>query len=117
MKSGTMGLLALLVLAGCCALFLSCCGAPRNPLRSLETRSKAPEPTAAMAARSGEDLDTIGTGYWVFERKCLECHESRVPRDPTHPDWHPVMQGMSWNAGLSEGEENAVMAYLRAAVR
>ena len=99
------------------ALFSSCSSNPQNPLRSLDTRGKAPKPTARMAARSGESLDQIGTGYWIFQRKCLECHESRVPRDPSHADWHPVMQGMSWNAGLSESEQNSVMAYLRAAAR
>jgi len=99
------------------ALLVSCAARQDNPTRSLETRGKAPAPTARMAARAGENLETIGTGYWIFQRKCLECHESRVPTDPTDADWHPVMRGMSWNAGLAEDEQNAVMAYLRAAAR
>lgn len=107
--------LLLLALAG--GLPISCTSGPGEPWRSLDTREKAPKPTARLAARAGESLERVGTGYWVFQRKCLECHESRIPKDPNHPDWHPVMQGMSWNAGLSTDEQGAVMAYLRAAAR
>jgi hypothetical protein len=40
-----------------------------------------------------------------------------VPKDPTDKDWHPVMDGMTWNAGLSSAEQAAVLSYLRAAAR
>ena len=55
--------------------------------------------------------------YRVFQRKCLECHEARVPVDHSNPGWHPVLDGMSWNAGLFSPERGAVLAYLRAARR
>ena len=107
---GFPGLLGLMALSACST-------DQENPLRSLETRRTAPQPTARLAARAGESLDKIGAGYWIFQRKCLECHEARVPRNPSDPDWHPVIEGMSWNAGLAGEEESAVMAYLRAAAR
>lgn len=101
------------------ALVLASCASepsePKEIWRSLDTSKKAPEPSARLASRAGESLDQVGSGYWIFQRKCLECHEARVPKDPKHPDWHPVMTGMSWNAGLSDKEQADVMAYLRAA--
>lgn len=103
------------------ALLWSCTGPSATPVtdeqRILDIERVAPQPTAAMAARSGETLERIGVGYWVFQRKCLECHEARVPQDPSDEDWHPVMEGMMWNAGLDAREEGAVLAYLRAAAR
>ena len=56
-------------------------------------------------------------GYRMFQRKCLERHEARVPVDHSNPGWHPVLDGMSWNAGLFSPEQGAVLAYLRAARR
>ena len=103
---------------GVLLLLVSCVSGPGgHSAGGLDTGGRAPQPTAQLAARAGEDLDTIGTGYWVFQRKCLECHEARVPRDPSNSNWHPVLRGMSWNAGLSDSEQDAVMAYLRAAGR
>ena len=97
-------------------LFLVACASQTDdPMRVLRTTGKAPMPDAAMAQRSGEDLETIGRGYWIFQRKCLECHEARVPKDPTLAAWHPTMIGMSWNAGLSQSEEAALIAYMKAA--
>ncbi len=104
-----------LLLAG----LVSCSSEPTSTeaLRSLKTSEEAPEPDAAMAARSGESLEKIGLGYAVFQRKCLECHEARVPKNPRDPNWHPILTGMSYNAGLSRSEQEAMAAYLAAAAR
>lgn len=77
----------------------------------------APPPTEAMAASIGEPLDHIGMGHSLFHRKCLECHEPKIPNDPNAANWHPIMEGMAWNAGLSDAEERAVLSYLHAATR
>jgi cytochrome c5 len=97
-----------------CVVILSCASAPDNPLRSLKTTSVAPRPDAEMAARTGVGLALLENGYTVFHRKCLDCHEPRVPRNPGHRDWHPVLTGMSWNAGLSPRESEDMITYLRA---
>jgi cytochrome c5 len=94
---------------------LSCSTTTDDPMRVLDTTGVAPVPTAEMASRAGESLDKVGSGYWIFQRKCLECHEARVPEDASLAAWHPTMIGMSWNAGLSEAEEDALLAYMRAA--
>ncbi|NNC89758.1 MAG: cytochrome c [Akkermansiaceae bacterium] len=103
--------------AGLALVVASCASKTSDPMRVLKTKTEAPQPTAAMAARAGESLDTLGQGYWVFQRKCLECHESRVPENPSLAAWHPTMIGMSWNAGLSDEEEAALIAYMKAAAQ
>ena len=111
LSGGAVGLLV--------AAVFSCSSVPSSTeaMRSLKTTEEAPEPDSAMAARSGKSLEQIGLGYSVFQRKCLECHEARVPKNPKDPNWHPIMTGMSYNAGLSESEQAAMAAYLEAAAR
>ncbi len=67
-----------------------------------------------MAARTGESLDTIGQGYWVFQRKCSECHAARLPKDRHKAGWHATAAGMAWNAGLMKSEEKVLLAYIDA---
>ena len=108
-----------LILAGCAGNGSSSKpgGSSSDRAHVLAINEVAPEPTAAMAERAGETLDHIGMGYWVFQRKCLECHEARVPEDPSDANFHPLMKGMTWNAGLTPREVSAVIAYLEAAGR
>jgi cytochrome c5 len=72
-------------------------------------------PTAESAREAEVSLEAAGEGYWVFQRKCLECHEARIPEAPLSPGWHATVDGMSWNAGLSKSEEAAILAYLQTA--
>ena len=119
MKSaGLLGLIAglLLVLFGCTGGGSGGGSTGRKTdedyVRDIET--VAPQPTEAMAARAGVSMDLIGRGWWVFQRKCLECHEAKKPADLSRYDWHPVVEGMSENAGLSKDEYHALHTYLRA---
>lgn len=74
-----------------------------------------PQPSVQLATRAGISLDEMGEGYWVFNRKCMECHGARLPTGETVGQWHPVVKGMSGNAGLSAGEEAAILKYIKAA--
>ncbi len=38
-----------------------------------------------------------------------------MPDDVSKADWHVVVPGMAWNAGISEAEEEAVLDYILAA--
>ncbi|MFP6866560.1 MAG: hypothetical protein VCA35_11505 [Roseibacillus sp.] len=117
MTAKTQLILSLLPVLAAGVLLSACVTQTTDQEHFLETSRIAPEPNAGMAGRSGESLERIGMGYWVFQRKCLECHEARVPVVHSNPGWHPVLDGMSWNAGLSSPEQGAVLAYLRAACR
>lgn len=76
---------------------------------------KIPVPTAAMAAKSGEDPAVLQKGYGVYMAQCSRCHEPMMPSKVSAADWHIVTPGMAWNAGISEADEAAVLKYILAA--
>lgn len=88
-------------------LFASCAPATRT----------APVPDAGMAARSRVSSHTLQRGYGVYMAQCGRCHEHILPADVSKEDWHVVVPGMAWNAGISKADEKALTAYLTAAVR
>ena len=75
----------------------------------------APVPDTMMAMRSKTSLETLHTGHGVYMRKCGECHTHLLPDEITSDDWHVVVPGMAWNAGLEAVEEKALLKYLIAA--
>jgi cytochrome c5 len=77
----------------------------------------APIPDAAMALRSGEKYETLQRGHSVYLAHCGRCHEPILPDDVSKADWHVVVPGMSWNAGISADDEAALTAYILAAKR
>lgn len=74
-----------------------------------------PMPSSELAMKAGISLDEMGDGYWVFSRKCLECHGAKLPEGEMVAQWHPVISGMAGNAGLSLSEESKILNYVRAA--
>lgn len=93
-----------LVGAGLMVLLCSCAGPKQAPL-----------PSPEMAARSGKPLGTLQRGHAVYLSQCTRCHEAKLPETISHEDWHVVVPGMAWNAGISKADEKAVLAYLLAA--
>ena len=83
-------------------------------LAACATRT-APIPDAAMATRSGVSHETLQRGHAVYLAHCSRCHETIRPADVSTDDWHVVVPGMAWNAGISEADETALTAYLLAA--
>lgn len=75
----------------------------------------APVPTSAMAKKSGQLLSTLEQGRIVYLAQCGRCHEHQFPDTVNAKDWHVVVPGMAWNAGISRSDEKAVLAYLLAA--
>ena len=76
-----------------------------------------PVPSVEMAQVSGVPLDDLQFGRAVFVSNCTRCHEPMMPRDVSTEDWHVVVPGMAWNAGISSEEEDAVLRYILAAKR
>jgi cytochrome c5 len=76
---------------------------------------KTPVATAEMANRSKQSLGTLQTGRALYISHCGRCHEHQLPASVSSEDWHIVAPGMAWNAGLNQGDERAVLAYLLAA--
>ncbi len=77
-------------------------------------RKGIPLPNPELAAQAGISLSQMGDGYWVFSRKCVECHGVRLPEGPLTGQWHPEVEGFSGNVGLSLSDESALVNYLRA---
>ena len=75
----------------------------------------ARRPTPAMSATSGVSLTKLENGRTVFLANCGRCHEHQFPDTVSRADWHVVVPGMSWNAGVSKGDQQALLAYLLAA--
>ena len=70
-----------------------------------------------MAKQSGASMETLGRGYSLYHTQCAQCHELKMPKDMRVDEWHTIVPGMAWNAGLEKSDEEAVMAYLVAATR
>ncbi|MGC6467084.1 MAG: hypothetical protein ACON38_01065 [Akkermansiaceae bacterium] len=79
------------------------------------TSMDAPVPDAKMAKDYGVSLEQIGLGHAVYLRKCGECHLHVLPDQMEKENWHVVVPGMSWNAGLTAEEEQALQQYLKVA--
>jgi hypothetical protein len=109
MKSfmGIPGVLLMLPVLPCA------CTAIRNGSRGVN--EDAPVPDAMMAIRSKTSLDTLDTGHGVYMRKCGECHTHLLPDEITSENWHVIVPGMAWNAGIEPAEEKALLKYLIAA--
>lgn len=77
--------------------------------------STPPVPNAAMSARARVKIETLQRGHTVYLSHCGRCHEYILPKDVSRADWHVVVPGMSWNAGISAPDESALTAYILAA--
>jgi len=75
----------------------------------------APVPNAGMAKMAGKPINTLGKGYALSQVHCSQCHEFKMPKDMRVEEWHTIVPGMAWNAGLNKEDEQAVMSYLVAA--
>jgi hypothetical protein len=76
---------------------------------------EVPPPDWRMALRSGTPLPVLGRGYAVYLKQCSQCHVAKLPDDMTREQWHVIIPGMAWNAGIDAQEEHDVLAYMLAA--
>lgn len=76
--------------------------------------SEVPNPSTAMAAKSGTSLEKLRTGHEVYMLKCGECHNYMIPDDLDVDEWEDAIPKMIRHAGLAKEEEQAVLAYVLA---
>lgn len=72
-------------------------------------------PSPEMAEASNLPIEDLGKGHAIFMRQCTQCHEQRIPNEIPTKEWHKIVPGMAWNAGLSKEEERLVTEYVVAA--
>lgn len=80
------------------------------------SKKQIPVPDAAMVARSGQSLEILQQGHAIYMIQCGRCHEPMMPSEVSSADWHLVVPGMAWNAGISKADEDAVLKYIMAAL-
>lgn len=88
------------------AVVLAGCSPLRQPI---------PVADEAMAARTGVPLSDLRKGNAVYLAQCGRCHELIPPASLKTDDWHLVMPGMCWNAGLTRADEALITKYVLAA--
>jgi hypothetical protein len=74
--------------------------------------SEVPNPSAAMAKKSGKPLSQLQRGHEVYMLKCGECHAYQLPERVDIMDWEDVMPKMISHAGLPKSDEKAVLDYV-----
>ena len=110
---GTLALAA--ILAGCGGTGIPADGNIETGAEPLEGGiSEVPNPTPAMAAKSGTPLDRLKHGHVTYMLKCGECHNYMIPKDLDVDEWEDAMPKMIRHAGLAEDDEKAVLAYVLA---
>lgn len=72
-------------------------------------------PTPQLARSSGVSLSDLQDGHAIFMTQCSQCHEQRIPNAIPTEEWHKIVPGMAWNAGLSKEEQSKVEKYIFAA--
>lgn len=109
-----------IIVLGILSLTLTSCVFQKTklPVPSGERTSlDAPVPDKAMARKYDVNLDQVGLGHAIYMRKCGECHLHVLPDEIKSSNWHVIVPGMSWNAGISPEEETALLEYLRIAAK
>ena len=76
--------------------------------------SEVPNPTPAMAKKSGTPLATLQHGHVTYMLKCGECHNYMIPAQVDVDEWQDAMPKMIRHAGLAPDDEKAVLAYVLA---
>lgn len=74
--------------------------------------SEVPNPTPAMAKKSGTSLEKLQHGHVTYMLKCGECHAYKIPKDLDIDEWQDAMPKMIRHAGLAPEDEKAVLAYV-----
>ncbi len=76
--------------------------------------SEVPNPSPAMATKSGRPLATLQKGHEIYMLKCGECHVYMIPKDLDVDEWEDAMPKMIRHAGLASEDERAVLTYVLA---
>ncbi|MFM2221491.1 MAG: hypothetical protein RLZZ553_1239 [Verrucomicrobiota bacterium] len=76
--------------------------------------SEVPNPTPAMAKKSGKSLEQLQSGHAVYMLNCAQCHAYPLPEDLDEAEFTETVPKMVKHAGLGLEEGTAVLAYILA---
>lgn len=103
-----------LVLAGCGGTGIPADGNIQSEDPAEGGISEVPNPTPAMAKKSGTSLERLQHGHVTYMLKCGECHNYMLPEQVDVDEWEDAMPKMIRHAGLAPEDEKAVLAYVLA---
>lgn len=70
---------------------------------------EVPNPSPAMAKKSGKPLGQLQRGHFVYMLHSGECHHYKLPQDLDIDEWQEAMPKMIGHAGLETADEKAVL--------
>jgi len=117
MRIGLFGMVAV----SCAWWMVSCAGGGKAPeMGDIQAGgepaeggiAEVPNPSAAMAKKSGKSLEQIQRGHEVYMLKCGECHRYKLPQNLDVDEWQEAIPKMIKHAGLEAADEKAVLAYV-----
>ena len=73
---------------------------------------EVPNPSAAMAKKSGKPLAELQRGHEVYMLQCGQCHRYKLPQDLDIDEWQTAVPKMIGHAGLERVDEKAVLGYV-----
>lgn len=77
-----------------------------------------PAPLTAATIRTGQRMKvsepTLREGRRLFVSRCIECHTLPVAWNYTDSEWSRILQKMAHRSSLKDGEEEIILAYIRA---
>jgi cytochrome c5 len=73
---------------------------------------EVPNPSPAMAKKSGKPLSQLQRGHEVYMLKCGECHMYKLPQNLDVDEWQEAIPKMIKHAGLESADEKAVLDYV-----
>ncbi len=76
--------------------------------------SEVPNPSPAMARRSGTPIERLQRGHATYMLRCGECHDYMLPENLFEDEWEDAMPKMIRHAGLGSEDEKAVLDYVLA---
>ena len=74
-------------------------------------------PSKDMELVTKVPLAKLKEGHAIYKVQCSKCHEPKFPGAVPSDQWHIIIPGMAWNAGLSKDEEKKLNTYIIAACR
>jgi mono/diheme cytochrome c family protein len=99
------GLFCLAAAAG--SLLLGCQAAMVNP-------APLTADTVDIGKRLGVSESTLRKGRRLFVSRCIECHTLPVAWNYTDSEWPRILRDMAHRSSLKHGEEEIILAYIRA---
>jgi|SRR6185312_9370339 len=100
------------------SIVLACC-------KSLTPAAKSATPTPSLTPDNGDltvaqkqwpgtTSDILIEGYNLYEDKCTDCHDAKLPQDFSVEDWNAILPKMGRKAHLDSLQYKSVYRYILA---